>query len=113
MHRIMRTVLYCVWIVCMHAGTVARAASTAALARMAVTYKTAEEAYATRQRLWESRQQEVDRVDVVSDLERFMFGMLFPTTPLTAPFRKLQSYSYPAPNRSVPSVVSAEGVKPQ
>ncbi len=50
-----------------------------------MTYKTAEEAYATRQRLWESRQQEVDRVDVVSDLERFMFGMLFP-----APHRTLQ-----------------------
>ena len=40
---------------------------------MAVTYETAEEAYATRQQLWEARQQCVDQ-SPVSAMDRFMFG---------------------------------------
>ena len=40
---------------------------------MAVTYETAEEAYATRQQLWEARQQREDR-SPVSAMDRFMFG---------------------------------------
>ena len=40
---------------------------------MAVTYETAEEAYATRQRLWEARQ-EREEAAAVPEIDRFMFG---------------------------------------
>ena len=70
-----------------------------AAAAMAVTYKTAEEAYATRQRLWEARQQRVE-TSPVSDLDRFMFGKE-PSAPHTH-HHHLGSYSVPQARCQLP-----------